>query len=71
MVKVEIEREMCISCRNCIDSCPQYFEFAEDGFSTLIGGQSVGDNVELEIEDAGCTVIAEENCPVFIIHVYE
>ncbi|HML05109.1 MAG TPA: ferredoxin [Methanobacterium sp.] len=71
MVKVEIEREMCISCGNCIDSCPQYFEFAEDGFSTLIGGHSVGDNVELEIDDAGCTVIAEENCPVSIIHVYE
>jgi len=71
MVKVEIERSMCISCGNCIDNCPEYFEFADDGFSTLKGGKRVGNNDELEIEEAGCTVIAEESCPVSIIHVYE
>jgi len=71
MAKIEIERPMCISCGNCIDSCPELFDFDDDGFSTLIGGQRVGDNDEQEIDDLGCAVVAEENCPVSIIHVYE
>ncbi len=71
MAKIEIERPMCISCGNCIDNCPELFEFDDDGFSTLIGSERVGDNDELEIEEAGCAIDAEESCPVSIIHVYQ
>lgn len=71
MAKIEIERPMCISCGNCIDNCSELFEFDDDGLSTLKGGERVGDNDEQEIEDPGCAVIAEESCPVSIIHVYD
>jgi len=40
MVKIEIERDMCISCGNCIELCPELFEFADDGLSTLRWGKS-------------------------------
>ncbi|MBI5679707.1 MAG: ferredoxin [Methanobacterium sp.] len=71
MAKVEIERVMCISCGNCIDNCPEIFEYGDDGLSTLKDGEIVGDNVEKELENPGCAKEAEESCPVSIIHVYE
>ena len=71
MAKIEIERLMCISCGNCIDTCPELFEYGEDGLSTLKGGKMVGDNVENEIEDTECALEAEGGCPVSIIHVYD
>jgi len=71
MAKIEIERSMCISCGNCIELCPELFEFAEDELSTLIDGERVGDNDEQEIGNPGCAVDAEANCPVSIIHVYD
>lgn len=70
MAKIEIERPMCISCGNCIETCPELFEFDDDGLSTLKDGQRVGDNDEKEIYDPGCAVEAESGCPVSIIHVY-
>ena len=71
MAKIEIERPMCISCGNCIDTCPELFKYGEDGLSTLKKGKRVGDNDEQEIEDPGCALDAETGCPVSIIHVYE
>lgn len=69
MVNVVIERLMCTSCGNCVDICPEYFEFDEDGYSSLIGGTRSENIDELEIEDAKCAADAEESCPVAIIHV--
>lgn len=71
MAKVEIERAMCISCGNCIDNCPEIFEYGDDGLSTLKEGDIIGDNVEKEINNVECAEIAEGSCPVSIIHVYE
>ena len=71
MAKIEIERPMCISCGNCIDICPEMFEYGDDGLSTLKEGERVGDNDEREIENPGCAVDAEASCPVSIIHVYD
>ncbi len=71
MAKIEIERLGCISCANCIEVCPELFEFADDGLSTLKKGKRVGDNDEQEIDDPGCAVDAESGCPVSIIHVYD
>ena len=70
MAKIEIERPMCISCGNCIDTCPEIFKYDDDGLSTLINGKRVGDNDEKEIEDPKCALDAESSCPVSIIHVY-
>ena len=71
MAKVELERLMCISCGNCIDICPDFFEFADDGLSHLKALENVDDEEELEVEDPGCSTQAEELCPVNIIHVSE
>lgn len=71
MAKIEIERSMCISCGNCIEICPELFEFDEDGLSSLKKGKRVEDKDELEIEEPGCAVDAEISCPVAIIHVYD
>ena len=69
MAKIELERMMCISCGNCIDLCPELFEYDDDGLSTLKGGKRVEDNDEKEIEDPECALDAEDSCPVSIIHV--
>lgn len=71
MAKIEIERPMCISCGNCVDTCPEFFKFDDDGLSTLINGERVGDNDEQETDDPKCAVDAESTCPVSIIHVYD
>lgn len=69
--KVEIVRPECSGCELCTQTCPDFFEMASDGFSTLKGGKRVGDNDELELEDAACTKEAATDCPVNCIHVYE
>jgi ferredoxin len=69
--KIEIVRPECTSCELCAQTCPEYFEMASDGYSALKGGKRVGDNDELEIEDASCTKEAATDCPVNCIHVYE
>ena len=69
MAKVELERAMCISCGNCIDVCPDFFEFADDGLSHLKALENVDDNEEIEVDDPDCCSQAEELCPVNIIHV--
>ncbi len=71
MAKVEIERLMCTSCGNCVETCPELFEFDENGISTLKGGKRVGNNDEKEIEGFECAKEAESGCPVSIIHVYD
>jgi len=60
---------MCISCGTCIDLCPELFEFAEDGLSS-IKGVELSDLQELGMEDPLCSIDAMENCPVKTIHLY-
>lgn len=69
MAKVELERMMCISCGNCIDICPDFFEFADDGLSHLKSLENTEETEEIEVEDPSCCTQAEELCPVNIIHV--
>jgi ferredoxin len=69
--KVEIVRSDCTGCELCTQTCPDYFEMAEDGLSTLKGGKRVGDNDELELDAEVCTREAAADCPVTCIHLYE
>ncbi len=69
--KLEIVRPECTGCELCTSTCPDLFEMADDGLSTLKGGTTVGDNVELDMDDAGCGKQAAEECPAVCIHVYE
>lgn len=75
MAKVIIERDTCVSCGSCWETCPDFFEENPvDSFSQIkeqyrngaeIGeGTAPGDMVD-------CVKEASELCPVSIIHVDE
>ncbi|MGQ9588101.1 MAG: ferredoxin [Thermoplasmata archaeon] len=69
--KLEIVRPECTGCELCTTTCPDIFEMADDGLSTLKGGRTVGDNVELELDGEGCARDAAADCPANCIHLYE
>jgi ferredoxin len=69
--KVVLEREECIACESCIESCPASFEMANDGLAHLKGSTPAGTNDEWKTDDPGCSKDAAEICPVNIIHVIE
>lgn len=68
-MKIIIQRPKCIGCGSCAAVCDKYFAMADDGLASLKGGQMSGDNMELEIQEAGCAQEAVEICPVQIIKV--
>ena len=59
-MKIEIDRDGCISCGLCAEICPEVFRIAEDGLSTVIPGASGSDDKVGEAADA---------CPVSVIHL--
>jgi ferredoxin len=59
-MKAYIEREGCISCGLCAETCPEVFKMAEDGFAEVCV-----DNVPEKAEERA--VEAQENCPVSVI----
>ena len=58
----EIDREGCIACGLCPETCPSVFRMAEDGYAEVYV-----DEVPEEDEDAA--VEAQEGCPVSVIVV--
>lgn len=68
-MKIIQERSKCIGCGSCVAVCPKFFDLTDDGKASITGGQNVGENMELEVEDAGCAKEAAEICPVQIIKV--
>ena len=69
--KVELVRKECTACESCVESCPDYFEMADDALVNLKGSKKAGDNEELEVDTLGCIKDAADACPVNIIHIYE
>ncbi len=67
MFKILHERQLCIGCGSCAAVCPDFWELAEDGFSTL--KRSKGSK-ELELGEIACNQVAAELCPVNCIHIY-
>lgn len=61
-MKAFVEKEGCISCGLCVDSCPDVFRFDDDGIA-----EAYADPIPEESED--CAVDAQENCPVSVIEV--
>ncbi|MDP4110335.1 MAG: ferredoxin [Bacillota bacterium] len=59
-----IDREGCISCGLCIDTCPNVFQLADDGLAEVYVD-------EIPKEDEDMAVEAQENCPVSVITVEE
>jgi ferredoxin len=73
MVRVTIERDTCVSCGSCYETCPDFFEESpEDSFSQVKekfrkkGSISEG---EAPADMAACVQEAADLCPVTIIHV--
>lgn len=69
--KLEIVRSECTGCELCTTTCPDLFEMADDGLSSLKGGQREGDNDVLGLDEEGCARQAAEDCPAACIHLYE
>jgi ferredoxin len=70
--KIEIERELCITCGNCIDACEELFELGDDDFAQLIMGEINEDNFSVkEYENIECGIEAAESCPAGCIMVFE
>lgn len=71
--KVLHYRDGCIGCGACAAVCEQYWDMHDDGRSFLKGSklqEGVSDTVyELEVDEAGCNIDAEEVCPVQVIKV--
>lgn len=70
MVKIILERNVCIGCGSCQAVCQKYWEMQDDGKVNLIGSQKAdGEKYTLEAEEAGCNQEAADVCPVQCIHV--
>ncbi|MCD7781662.1 MAG: ferredoxin [Methanosphaera sp.] len=71
MVEVVLERDMCVSCGNCVALDESLFTFDDDDKATLIGSTRDDDVDELEVDDASVYEQASENCEGECIEVYD
>lgn len=60
-MKVEINREGCISCGLCVEICPDVFTIADDGLAEAIENPSEEHNAKVKE--------AAESCPVNVIKI--
>ena len=61
-MKAHIDRDGCISCGLCANTCPEVFEIADDGLAKVIQ-DPVPESCEGAVKEAA------EGCPVSIISV--
>lgn len=64
MMRASIDRDGCISCGLCADTCPEVFRMADDGLAEVYV-----EEVPEDVEDLAKE--AEEGCPVSVIHIEE
>ncbi|MCL2116641.1 MAG: ferredoxin [Methanobrevibacter sp.] len=70
--RIEIERDLCVTCGNCVNDCDELFEIGEDDFSRLVNGEINNNNYSVkEFEDIKCGLDAAEMCPVECITVFK
>lgn len=58
-MKIEIDRDGCISCGLCAEICPQVFRIADDGLAEVYAAPMP--------EDVGLVKEAAGGCPVEVI----
>lgn len=61
-MKASIDRDGCISCGLCAETCPEVFRMGEDGLAEVYV-----DEVPADAE--GTATEAQDNCPVSVITV--
>ena len=60
-MKVSVDKEGCISCGICVNTCPEVFQFDEDDKSEVISEPTSSNENEFQT--------AADSCPVSVIHV--
>ena len=69
--QIEIERDLCITCGNCVNECDEMFKLIDDK-AILIDGEIDEDNFSIkEYDDISCGIEAAEMCPVECIIVFK
>ena len=61
-MKATIDRDGCISCGLCTDTCPSVFKMADDGIAEVCVDEVPKSEEKLAVE-------AQEGCPVSVITV--
>lgn len=61
-MKATIDRDDCIGCGICADTCPEVFRMADDGYAEVHV-----DEVPSDVEDSAME--AMDGCPVSVINV--
>jgi len=61
-MKASIDRDGCIGCGVCADTCPAVFQMADDGLAEVIADTIPAGEQESAVE-------AAESCPVSVIKV--
>jgi len=68
-MKIAINRSKCIGCGSCAAVCQALFELGDDGLALVKGGETVGQESILEVDQPGCAKESAEVCPVQAITV--
>lgn len=63
-MKATIDRDGCIGCGYCAETCPEVFEIADDGLAQVICDE-IPDAAEKPAQDA------RDGCPVSVISIEE
>jgi ferredoxin len=68
-MKVSIDRENCISCGSCEETCPEVFKLDETTKSSIVTKYREGDPGKGEVGDdlVSCVESARDACPVTVI----
>jgi len=61
-MKATIEREGCISCGLCAETCPAVFRMADDGLA-----EAYQDSIPKDAEESA--IEARDGCPVSVISI--
>lgn len=54
MVKPVVDKELCISCGNCIEICPEVFKFDDDEKADVIDPKGCGSKCDCDEAAASC-----------------
>jgi len=64
MAKVSVDKDLCIGCGLCADTCPEVFELQDDGKAGIKSQEAVDANL-------ACVKDAAASCPTEAIKVEE
>jgi len=59
-----IDKDGCIACGLCVDTCPEVFRMGDDGYAEAYVDEVPEDAEEMAQE-------AADSCPVSVIHIEE